>query len=176
MSEQEDIHIPEPISFSAIQQREKRAFLRAYAESGSVRLGTMAAKVDRSTHYKWLADDEQYAAAFEEAKEYAADKLEDEARRRAEQGTKKLVIYKGAPVMVPSDPSDLNSPLVPLYEHQYSDVLAIFLLKGMRPDKYRERVESQNTNTNKHSFEGPDGGPPDWLTARADPHPKADGE
>lgn len=37
----------------------------------------------------------------------------------------------------------------PYYEHEYSDTLLIFQLKGAKPEKYRERIE--------HS--GPDGGP-----------------
>jgi hypothetical protein len=45
----------------------------------------------------------------------------------------------------------------PYYELEYSDTLLIFLLKGIRPEKYRERFE--------HS--GPEGGPIEFSDARA---------
>ncbi len=56
------------------------------------------------------------------AKECAADLIEAEALRRAVHGTVKPTgWYKGVPGG---------------YIREYSDILAIFLLKGLRPEKY----------------------------------------
>jgi hypothetical protein len=103
----------------------KRAFLAAYAVSGNVSLSAMAAKIDRRTHYKWLDADAAYTESFYEAGEAAADALESEARRRAVDGVERPV-YQGG-VMVGT-------------VTEYSDNLLTFLLKGVRPEKYRERI------------------------------------
>jgi hypothetical protein len=55
-----------------------------------------------------------------------ADQLEQEARRRAHDGVRKPVYQGGKRVG---------------YIQEYSDTLLIFLLKGLRPEKYRERFE-----------------------------------
>ena len=57
--------------------------------------------------------------------EQAADVLEREAWRRASEGVKQPVFYQGE---------------VCGHVRKYSDVLLIFLLKGARPDKYREQL------------------------------------
>jgi hypothetical protein len=75
----------------------KRAFLAAYAQVGSVSGAARAAGVSRRSHSRWL-EDADYASAFETAKDEAADTLEDEARRRAFEGSDVLLIFllKGA--------------------------------------------------------------------------------
>lgn len=103
----------------------KGAFLAAYAITCSITRAARAAAIDRQTHYDWLTGDEQYKAAFEDAKERAADTLEDEAVRRAHEGTKRPVTIAGKREVV----------------QEYSDTLLIFLLKAIRPEKYRERSE-----------------------------------
>lgn len=57
-----------------------------------------AAKVARVQHYVWLDQDETYPARFREAMRVAIRTLEDEAVRRAYEGERKLVNYKGKPV------------------------------------------------------------------------------
>lgn len=106
-------------------QAAKRAFIAAYAESGNVTLAAIAAKVDRRTHYKWLEADPDYTDAFYEAGEAAADRLEQEARRRAVDGVERPLMHKGEEVGT---------------VREYSDQLLMFLLKGVRPEKYRERI------------------------------------
>ena len=102
------------------------AFLAAYRECGSVSYAARAEKINRCTHYRWLQQYPEYTEAFAEAREEAADVLEQEARRRAVEGVEAPVFYKGE---------------VCGTVKRYSDVLLIFLLKGARPDKYRERYE-----------------------------------
>jgi hypothetical protein len=58
-----------------------------------------------------------------------------------------LAAADGAPML-----DEHGKPMmVPYVEHEYSDSLMMFLLKGARPEKYRERTET------KHTFE-----PIDW--------------
>lgn len=153
-------------TFEPIKHPKKRAFLAAFSVFGIVGSAARLAEVDRRTHYNWLKTDPDYAAAFAEAKDDAADKLEEEVWRRAVKGVPKLIVYRGEPVLVHEDLGDANSRLVPLIEQQYSDVLAIFMLKALRPEKYCDRTE--NRNTVRHVVAAPDGGPPDWLVERAE--------
>jgi len=104
----------------------KKLFLAAYREVGIITKAAEVAGISRRTHYKWLEADKDYAKQFSEATEDAADAMESEAWRRAMQGTEKPVFYKG---------KQCGSI------QEFSDVLLIFMLKGARPEKYRERVE-----------------------------------
>ena len=112
----------------------KQRFLEAYVDKGTVRAGCLAAGLVRQTIYKWLKRDQPFQKAFDEARADATDKLEEEARRRAVDGTIRPVYHQGK--------------MVGGYR-EHSDTLLIFLLKGAKPDVYRERFE--------HT--GKDGGP-----------------
>ena len=117
-----------------IRQPKRRAFLGAFAQTGNVTRAAEMAGVDRSMHYLWLSD-ALYAAAFERAKDEAADHLETEARRRAVEGLRRLKFNRnGEPLKDP----ETGQPYV---EHEYSDTLLIFLLKGARPETYKDRAE-----------------------------------
>lgn len=126
------------------------AFLAAYASCGNVTQAATSAGVGRSSHYDWMRE-EGYRQAFEAARDEAADLLEREARRRAVEGTRRLKFHQGAPIMVPlvDDEGRIvlgaqgEVQMVPYVEHEYSDVLMIFLLKAARPDTYRERTHLQ---------------------------------
>jgi len=109
-----------------ISHPKKRAFLAAFAQTGNVTHSAEMADIDRRTHYDWLASDPTYERAFLDAREQAADRLEEEARRRAVQGTLRPVFYKGEEV------GGIR---------EYSDTLLIFLLKGVRPEKYAEHMK-----------------------------------
>lgn len=79
--------------------------------------------------YRWRESDPDFAAAWDKAKAAGIEALEDEALRRAFEGTDKPVFYLGAEVGT---------------IREYSDTLAIFLLKGAKPEKYRERTETKH--------------------------------
>ena len=111
-----------------------RAFLAAYRQTASITKAAAAAKVDRGMHYRWLASSESYKKAFENAQLEAAELLEDEAVRRATEGTLEPVFYQG-----------IKCGAV----RRYSDGLMQFLLRGFKPRKYRARAE----------ISGPGGGP-----------------
>ena len=107
-----------------------RAFLAAYLETGSITRAAEAAGIQRQQHYRRLKEDPQYAAAFEEAREQFGDALEEEAIRRAREGVEEPVYYQG---------------VVCGGIQRYSDGLMQFLLRGVKPEKYRERKEIQHT-------------------------------
>jgi hypothetical protein len=102
-------------------------FLKKLRETGgNVSRACKAEGIGRRTAYEWRAADEAFARAWDEAVEAGLDDLEQEAYRRAFKGTRKPVYQKGACVG---------------YIREYSDTLTIFLLKGGRPEKFRERFD-----------------------------------
>jgi hypothetical protein len=108
----------------------KRAFLMAYAKMGNITSAAEAAEIARRTHYDWCDADPEYVLAFEQAKEAFADMLEREALRRATEGVEHTVYQGGKAVGK---------------RREYSDTLLIFMLKGERAEKYRERTSTELT-------------------------------
>jgi hypothetical protein len=107
-------------------QRKKAAFLAAYSTLGNLSATERLTGIARQRHHEWVKADPAYLADFLIAQEQAIDALESEARRRAVNGVEKPV-YQGGKLVGSVQ--------------EYSDTLLIFLLKGARPDKYRERVD-----------------------------------
>lgn len=125
------------------RKKAQDALLAAFAQCGNVLLSCARSGVGRATHYLWLKQDPDYAERFKLAEQDAVESLEAEARRRAHDGLKRKKFTKsGDPIVDPETGEQY-------FEREYSDTLLIFLLKGLRPEKYRERFE--------HS--GPNGGP-----------------
>ena len=117
----------------SLEHPKKFAFLKAFSESGNVLQACKSAEVGRTSHYNWLHSDPDYVVAFEVAKQDAIDVLEAEAQRRAVDGMREYQYHCGKPVV----DQDGNH----VYKQTYSDLLLIFLLKGLRPEKYRERYD-----------------------------------
>ena len=112
-------------------RRRQKAFLAAFRETGNVRLACEVAGVGRTSHYRWRDEDPAYREAFDVAKEDATDVLEAEAHRRAVEGIEEPVgWYKG----------EAGGTV-----RRYSDNLLMFLLKGARPERYRERYDVRGT-------------------------------
>lgn len=109
-----------------VEQELKMVFCRAYARHGIVSDGLSAAGISRKTYYRWRKNDESFSENCVMAEEMANDFLEREARRRAMEGFDRPVIYKGEITETYKD---------------YSDSLMTVLLKGNRPDKFKERSE-----------------------------------
>lgn len=101
-----------------------------------------AARVKPEDHYGWIRRDAAYKATWEVVQDEAAQALEDEAVRRAHEGVKRPVLYKGKPVRTGRGK---NSKI--LYETEYSDQLLIILLKRYRPALYRERTVTELTGS-----------------------------
>lgn len=141
--------------FGDVSHPKARAFLAAYVATGTISGAARVAGVSRPMHSYWLgtATDPDgarvpplpgYPEAFAAARDMAADLAEEAARRRAIQGVRKAVWWRGALVG---------------YETVYSDRLLEVLLTGLRPDKYRRRVDQ--------TVSGPDGGPVRTVAAVA---------
>lgn len=117
-------------SYTFVKDKQKNKFLNIFVSLGTVSRAAEKMKLSRQTHYDWLWSDDDYAAAFERAKEIAGDMLEDEAFRRAT-GYEENVYHKGKKV---------GTKVV------YSDRLLEFLLKGAKPDKYKDRVQQETVD------------------------------
>jgi hypothetical protein len=118
----------------------QRAFLTAYAISGRITEAARVARIDRRQHTRWYKASADYRSWFDEAQEAMAQMLEDEAIRRAHEGVKRPVLYKGRPVHI-------GSGRKILYETEYSDQLLVMLLKRFRPQQYRENVMTEHTGS-----------------------------
>lgn len=99
------------------------AFCAALAETGIVAKACKAVDISRVTAYEWRNEIPEFAEAWDKALKIGVTALEDEAHRRAFDGTEEGIFQQG--VMVGT-------------QRKYSDTLAIFLLKAHNPDKYRE--------------------------------------
>lgn len=107
-------------------QLKKQAFIEAYCQAGTITAAARVVGIHRSQHYDWLKKDAEYAGSFEQAEQSVADMLEREAIRRAVEGVERPVYQGGRLVGTVQD---------------YSDTLLIFLLKGHKPEKFKERAQ-----------------------------------
>jgi hypothetical protein len=131
----------------------KLAFLAAYRTLGTVLTAARAAGTARTSHYEWLRDDPEYAAAFEQANEDFIESLEASVIESATRGIEEPVIYQGAlcHTAVRNAAGELvydaqgNPVLLPLTIRKRSDVAAFFLLKAKRPNVYREHQTIEHT-------------------------------
>lgn len=131
----------------------KPVVLRELRKGCTLAEAAAAAKVDRTTVWRHKQDDAEFAAAFAQAESEGTDVMEAEATRRAIDGEDEPVIYQGRLMLVGVDkdgnPCDPDRPeavkRVPLTVKRRSDTLLIFLLKGRRPEKFRDVVRQEVT-------------------------------
>src|SRR5262245_13504303 len=97
--------------FPEIPHAKQRAMPAALAHCLSVTTACAQVGIARETHYQWVRQSPAYAAALATAKQLGADWLEDMAIQRATAG-----------------------------EHP-SDTLLMFLLKGAKPEQYRDSIK-----------------------------------
>jgi len=102
------------------------AFMKAYSLVGSVTKACEVAEHARSRHYQLLKENKDYRDAFAEARNRLADVLEAVVIQRAVEGYLEPVYYKGKPCGA---------------VRRFSDGNAQFMLRGLRPDVYRERSD-----------------------------------
>lgn len=115
--------------------KRRRLFLRAFAVRGIVLEGCRAAGVSRGAVDHWKATSDWFAELYAMAIEESADRLEAEAFRRAHDGYDDPIIYQGMPTMVTDAETGEQRTLT---VKKYSDTLLQTLLRGARPEKYRE--------------------------------------
>lgn len=110
-------------------QETRQKFLKALdGARGNVSDACEAAKLGRQTAYEWRQDSESFRAEWDAVVDKHMDALENEIYRRAFEGVDKGVYYQGELVQT---------------EKVYSDTLAMFILKGHRPEKYRENIKQE---------------------------------
>lgn len=112
----------------------KTPFLAELAECGSVKAACRKAGVDRSHAYDTRQKDADFAGAWDIAKIEGGETLEDEARRRAVDGTDKPVFHQGVQCGT---------------IREYSDSLLAILLKANNPAKFREPKNDITVNVNE---------------------------
>ena len=105
-------------------------FLKALADTGSVTAAVAVTGTSRSRVYELRKVDPAFAAEWDEAEEIAADRLENEARRRGVEGVPEPLVSGGR--IVRDDDGQ------PIAIRRYSDALLLALLKAHRPPR-RER-------------------------------------
>lgn len=112
----------------------RERFLEEFRRTGNVTRSAKAAGVDRTTVWNHREDPE-FERLYNEALDDAVDLLEAEAWRRATEGTERVKLVRAGK-------DDKGNPVFrELIERTYSDVLLIFLLKGLRPERYRESYD-----------------------------------
>jgi hypothetical protein len=104
--------------------RAREKFLNVLAEFCNVSEACRASGIGRTTAYEWKASDAAFSAAWDQAEQEAADKLEREAWRRAVEGVDTPVTFHGE--------------ICDTYK-TYSDRMLELLLKAHRPTKFIER-------------------------------------
>ena len=106
--------------------KKEQDFLDALADACNVRHACSVADIARSSAYLWRQEDAEFAKRWDKALEVGAEALEDEAVRRAREGWEEPIYYQGTACGT---------------VRKYSDTLLIFLLKGAKPDKYRDNAK-----------------------------------
>lgn len=124
--------MPQVVDRTKRTPEKEQLILDILATGGSVYSAARAAGVARSTAYKWREEDPEFRELWDDALESGIDRMEDEAHRRAVEGVDKPVFHKGE---------------VCGTVREYSDTLMIFQLKARRPEKYRERTDTNVTGT-----------------------------
>ena len=102
----------------------KDLFLCELEASGNVSRAARVIDMGRSSLYERRAADPEFKSAWRDALDAAMDGLEEEARRRAIEGTEEPVFYQGKQVG---------------RVRKYSDALLMFLLRAHRPARFDER-------------------------------------
>jgi len=110
-------------------------FIKALAETASVTNAAVLAGTSRTRVYELRKMDPTFAAAWEEAEESAADRLENEARRRAVEGVPEPLVSAGK--LVRDDDGQ------PIMVRRYSDNLLLALIRARRPPPRERSVRFQ---------------------------------
>ena len=105
--------------------QKKGKFLKALTSTGSVTLAAKRAGLSVEVLDGLRESDTDFAERWRQAEALAIIALEMEARRRAVEGVEEPVFYQGQKIGV---------------VRRYSDSLLSLLLRGNRPEKFRERA------------------------------------
>jgi hypothetical protein len=109
-------------------------FLISLAQTPNVTAASRAAGISRQAAYNRRNADPEFSAAWDDALEQSTDALVEEAYRRAYEGTERPVFYRG------QECGRIR---------EYSDTLAIFLLKAHRRATYGDQSKVDMTSGGK---------------------------
>ncbi len=108
---------------------ENLAGAHGFETAANITRSCEAAGITRMCFYGWK-DDPEFLAAYEIAWQQGYDVMEEICRNRAFSGFLEPVFYKG----------DIVG-----HVKKFSDPLAMFLMKGNKAEKFRDRVETIST-------------------------------
>jgi hypothetical protein len=113
----------QPLATRVLERRttKQRAFLTALENLGTIQAACLASRVGRRTVYDWIDREPRFAAAFNLARESAADLVEAEVRRRGMVGVPEPVFFQGAVVG---------------HVQRYSDACLLAVLSAYRPERF----------------------------------------
>lgn len=110
--------------FKDVENPKQRMFLAAYVKTKRTLAASKLTGVSRQAHYDWLRRDDNYYEHWQRARKMLGDMIEEEVIRRAVDGYNAPVVYQGK--------------VTDRYKN-YSDPLAVFLLKHFKPEVYNVR-------------------------------------
>ena len=120
----------------------RNILLKAYVESyGQMKKAARIAGIGVSTAYLWRSEkrDETFSQCWQAAQELVIEAMEGEVRRRAMEGNRRYrFTTRGEPIINPRTGEQY-------YDDVQSDLLAIFMLKAAKPDKYRDYAGPHTT-------------------------------
>lgn len=117
--------------------KKRLKFCETLAETGNVSEACRLIPVSKQAAYNERKRNEGFHEAWTMALEMAADALEAEARRRALDGIDVPLHHKG----------QLTGHVV----KRYSDNLLMFLLKGNKPEKFKDRQQVESSAQVEHT-------------------------
>jgi len=124
--------------FTALTPMVITAFLGAVAGCGNITQACGELRINRGTIYQMRQENEEFRLALAAALETGYDAWEDAAADRAFNGYEKPVYQQGTKVGTVTE---------------FSDTLAALLLKGSKPEKYKERSSSEVSISGKLSMQ-----------------------
>ena len=123
-------------------------FLSMFAEIGNVSKCCEALNLCRNDLYLKRRKNKNFAKKWQIAKDASIARLEDEAWRRAFEGVKKPIFYKGEQIK--------NADGTPYFERTYSDTLLMHRLNAERPNKYQYKHSVDANLSGKFTFKWED--------------------
>ncbi len=125
---------PAPTALTFFTAKKKQKFIELLAEYGVVSYAAKGVCISRPTAYHARKDDATFAEAWDEAIETSIENMEKAAYERSVKGVDTPLTFKGK----------LTGDSV----KSYSDILLMFLMKGNKPDKYRDNAKPVQVNLN----------------------------
>ena len=114
-----------PANAGRITAKRRRRFLETLSETANISQAARAAGISRSVVYRLRSQSNAFRAAWDEAMDQALDEIEAMLMERAVQGVDRPVFFGGKTCGT---------------IRHYSDALAMFLLRGRRPEVYGKVV------------------------------------